>query len=111
MPKRSASSKYLFKLAGRITEKYGTQADFAYALKKSAAFVNFHVCGTTDFRAEEISQWCDLLEIRSDEIKDYFMPQWRPRADSIIPSGKAKARFDTTTGSIFCNAYAGGERR
>lgn len=111
MPKRSTSPKYLYKLAGRIKEKYGAHADFAFALKTSPTFVNNHVSGKVDFRAGEISQWCDMLEIRSDEIKDYFMPQWSPKADRIIPSGKARVRYDHATGSIVCNAFAGGERR
>ena len=107
MPKKPKRPKrYLSKLAGRIKEKYDTQGNFAFAINKSPTYVNSRLCLVTDITASEIAQWCDMLEIRSDEIRDYFMPDWVPKADRIVPSGKARARFDHTTGQIVCNAYA-----
>lgn len=105
MPKKLRSPDYLYKLAGRIKEKYGTQSDFAYAIKKTGCYVSYRLSRKTDFQSGEIRQWCDLLEIRSDEIKEYFMPEWKPKADRIVPSGKARARFDPVNGGIVCSAF------
>lgn len=106
MPKKTKRPEgYLLKLAGRIREKYGTQAEFAYAMKTSVTRINQRLCHKVDFQAKDISEWCDLLEIRSDEIKDYFMPEWRPKADRIVPSGKARAMLDSATGKVICNAF------
>lgn len=111
MPKRPSNPDYLYKLAGRIKEKYGTQGDFAYALKTTGCCISYRLSRRTDFTGSEIRKWCDLLEIRSDEIRDYFFPEWKPKADRIVPSGKARARYDALNGRIVCNAFAGAEGR
>lgn len=111
MPKKPSNPDYLYKLAGRIREKYGAQTDFAYAAKIPRTAVNYRLCRKTAFRTDEICLWCDLLEIRSDEIKEYFMPEWKPKADRIVPSGKARARYDPVNGRIICNAFVSEEGR
>lgn len=106
MPKKTKRPEgYFLKLAGRIKEKYGTQSEFAYAMKTSTTYVNTRLCQKVDFTAKDISRWCDLLGIRSDEINEYFMPEWRPKADRIVPSGKARAMLDSATGKVICNAF------
>jgi len=60
------------KLLGRITEKFGTQANFSKALGLSERSLSLKLNGKTGFKQADIVKACDLLEVPSDDIPEYF---------------------------------------
>lgn len=63
------------KLRGRIVEKYGSQAKFAEALGVTEQTVTGKLNGKTQFTIEDIVEWCNLLEIESEEVNVYFFAE------------------------------------
>lgn len=62
------------KLRGRIVEKYDSQRNFAKAVDLSDNSMSKKMTGKVEFSREDIRLWCDLLDIRQDEIGEYFFP-------------------------------------
>lgn len=60
------------KLRGRIIEKFGSNAKFAEHLEISIASLSSKLNGKTDFTASEIYKSCILLDIKNEEVFDYF---------------------------------------
>ena len=60
------------KLAGRITEKYCTQAKFAEAMNLSERTISLKLNGKIDWKQAEIKKACDLLGIGVTKIPAYF---------------------------------------
>ncbi len=60
------------KLLGRIKEKFRVQASFAAAMGISEHSLSSKLNNKTDFKQEEIIKACDLLEVKQDEIPNYF---------------------------------------
>lgn len=60
------------KLSGRIVEKYGTQMNFAEAIGLSERSVSLKLNSKIGWKQSEISKICKVLDIRTDEIPDYF---------------------------------------
>ena len=60
------------KLRGRIVEKYGTQEKFAEALGMTKQGISLKMTGKTAFSQNDINRWCELLEIKTEQIADYF---------------------------------------
>ena len=65
------------KLRGRIREKFGTQAQFAEAMR--AEGLNFSDCvcsqklnNQSEWTQDEITTACNLLDIPAEEIHLYF---------------------------------------
>lgn len=65
--------KYLYnKLRGRIIEKFGTQEKFAQNLGISKNSLSLKMNGKTSFSQEDVIKWCALLDIRTEDIGEYF---------------------------------------
>lgn len=62
------------KLKGRIVEKYDTQANFAKTVGLSANSMSNKMTGRIGFSKEDVVLWCQLLDIRRDEIGAFFYP-------------------------------------
>lgn len=62
----------LNKLKGRIIEKFGTQGNFAKAMKMSERTLSLKLDNQVDWKQSEIVKACELLEIPKEEIADYF---------------------------------------
>lgn len=60
------------KLRGRIVEKYGTQEKFAEAIGMTKQGISLKMTGKTSFSQNDINRWCELLDIRTEQISDYF---------------------------------------
>ncbi len=60
------------KLRGKIVEKFGTQDKFAEAAKITPGTLSQKLNGKSDFTRLEILKWCELLEIPTQDISDYF---------------------------------------
>lgn len=60
------------KLRGRIKEKFGTQENFATALKLSATALSQRLNNISKFTQDEIVLACQLLQIRDADAFDYF---------------------------------------
>lgn len=60
------------KLRGRIVEKYGTQAEFARTIGISRNSLSLKMTGKTGISQTDIIKWCQLLDIKADEIGQYF---------------------------------------
>lgn len=60
------------KLRARIKEKFGTEGNFAEALKTTPISVSRKFNGKTQFSSEDIRTWCNLLEISLEESGLYF---------------------------------------
>lgn len=60
------------KLKGRIIEKYNSQAAFAAALGTTEQTISRKMNAVTSFSTDDIKKWSELLEIKSNEIGDYF---------------------------------------
>lgn len=60
------------KLAGRITEKFGTQRAFSKAIGLSEHSVSMKMTGKISWKQKEITKACKSLELSDDEIADYF---------------------------------------
>ncbi len=60
------------KLRGRIVEKYGTQARYAEILGISQTAVSSKMNCKTGFDQADIRKWCELLDINTDDVGEYF---------------------------------------
>lgn len=60
------------KLRGRIIEKFKTQKEFAKAMKCSQRTLSLKLNGRIYFSQYEIAKILLLLELKEDEIQDYF---------------------------------------
>lgn len=60
------------KLLGRITEKYGTQAQFSGAMGMSERSLSLKLNSKVAFKQPEIAKACSLLEIVDADIPAYF---------------------------------------
>ena len=60
------------KLLGRITEKYGTQAQFSGAMGMSERSLSLKLNSKVAFKQPEITKACWLLEIVDADIPAYF---------------------------------------
>lgn len=60
------------KLLGRMTEKFGTQANFAQAMKLSERTISLKLNNKVPWKDEEISRAVELLDVDVLEIPSYF---------------------------------------
>jgi transcriptional regulator with XRE-family HTH domain len=60
------------KLFGLMVEKGYTQKHLAEALHKNECTLSAKFNNLSDFKASEISQICDLLEIPAEQMATYF---------------------------------------
>ena len=60
------------KLLGRITEKMGTQAEFARRMELSERTISLKLNGKVPFKQNEIVKASNLLEIDNSDIAAYF---------------------------------------
>ena len=60
------------KLLGRITEKAGTQANFAQQIDLSERSVSLKLNSKVAFKQDEIVRAARVLEIPNEEIGSYF---------------------------------------
>lgn len=60
------------RLAGRIVEKFTTQARFAEAMNLSERSVSFKLNGKIGWKQSEITKACDLLDLAASDIPAYF---------------------------------------
>lgn len=60
------------KLKGRIVERYGTQANFAYKLGISKNSMSKKLTCKTEFSQSDIKRWAELLGIEKGEYEEYF---------------------------------------
>lgn len=63
------------KLLGRITEKLGTQANFAQKMNLSERSISLKLNGKIAFKQGEILRACEALDIHNDEIGRYFFTE------------------------------------
>lgn len=63
------------KLLGRIVEVYGTQYEFAKALSISEHTLSIKLNNKVNFKQCEIAKACELLNINSAEISEYFFTE------------------------------------
>ncbi len=60
------------KLNGRITEKFGTQAEFAKAMKLSERSISLKLNNKVEWKQDEILRASKLLGFPQIEIPNYF---------------------------------------
>ena len=60
------------KLLGRITEKMGSQAEFARCMELSERTISLKLNGKVPFKQNEIVKASNLLEIDNSDIAAYF---------------------------------------
>lgn len=60
------------KLKGRITEVFGTQANFAEAVGISKNSVSKKLTGKTEFSQSDVERWAKLLHIDRCEYGEFF---------------------------------------
>ena len=60
------------KLLGRITEKCGTQTNFARKMGWSERTNSIKLNGLVDWKRADILRACEILEIGMEEIPTYF---------------------------------------
>lgn len=60
------------KLLGRITEKMGSQAEFARRMELSERTISLKMNGKVPFKQNEIVKASNLLEIDNSDIAAYF---------------------------------------
>lgn len=60
------------KLKGRITEKFGTQSNFAKAVKRTDTYVSMVLNGKTYLDQTEIEKWSAALDIECEMLGVYF---------------------------------------
>ncbi len=61
------------KLLGRITEKMGSQAEFARRMELSERTISLKLNGKVPFKQNEIVKASNLLEIDNSDIAAYFL--------------------------------------
>ena len=60
------------KLLGRITEKFGTQAEFANSMGISERSISLKLNNKVSWKDSEISKAVDILELNPKDIQSYF---------------------------------------
>lgn len=60
------------KLLGRISEKVGTQSNFASQMGLSERSISLKLNGKVGWKQSEISKACQVLEIQDADIPAYF---------------------------------------
>lgn len=60
------------KLRGRIVEKFGTFEQFANALGISRPTLSLKLGGRVDWSSEQIEKAIALLDLKKDDIGEYF---------------------------------------
>ena len=60
------------KLLGRITEKFGTQAEFANAMGVSERSISLKLNNKVSWKDNEISKAVEILEVNPKDIPAYF---------------------------------------
>lgn len=65
------SFKYA-KLSGRIKEKFKTQERFAEAMNMSPRSISLKLNNKREWKQNEIDKACELLEIPTSEIGEFF---------------------------------------
>lgn len=60
------------KLLGKITEKFGTQANFAEAMGMSERSISLKLNNRTSWKDSEISKAVEILGINPEDIPSYF---------------------------------------
>ena len=60
------------KIRGRIVEVFGSQRNFAKAIGKSEQTVNKKLNSASQFSLDDITEWCNALDIKQDEVGSYF---------------------------------------
>ena len=60
------------KLLGRITEKMGSQAEFARRMELSERTISLKLNGKVPFKQNELVKASNLLEIDNSDIAAYF---------------------------------------
>ncbi len=63
------------KLLGRIIEKHGTRKAFAAVMPMGESALSDRLTGKIPFKTAEISRAAELLDIRPEEIGEYFFTQ------------------------------------
>lgn len=63
------------KLLGRVTEKYGTQYNFAHAMKLSERSLSLKLNNKVRWKDTEIQKAVSLLGVPENEIAAYFFKQ------------------------------------
>jgi len=60
------------KLLGRITEKFGTQAEFANSMGVSERSISLKLNNKVSWKDSEISKAVDILGLNPKDIPSYF---------------------------------------
>ena len=63
------------KIRGRIVEKYGTISNFCKAINKNRTSISRKLNGKSELSRKNIALFCSALDIREDEVADYFFAQ------------------------------------
>lgn len=63
------------KLRGRIVEKYGSLSSFTKAVGISNTAMSKKMNCKAGISQNDVALWCELLDIRDDEIGAYFYAQ------------------------------------
>ena len=66
------------KLKGRMIEMYGSQRDFAKAIKRNDAYVSRYLNGNGKFTQSVMALWIEALDIALTDIGVYF---FTPKVD------------------------------
>lgn len=60
------------KLKGRIIEKYDSVTNFANAIKRNRSSISLILNGKAKMKREDIALFSSALDIKNEEIGDYF---------------------------------------
>lgn len=60
------------KLRGRIIEKFGSQEAFSKEIGLSSTSMSLKMTGQTGFSQSDIRLWSEHLDIKTEDIGDYF---------------------------------------
>ena len=60
------------KLRGKIYEKFESLADFSKTAKINKSVVSLILAGKRRIKLEDMKKFCEALDIKSEEIADYF---------------------------------------
>lgn len=70
-----AKTTTLGKLRGRIYEKYNSISDFADVVGKNKSTISMILNAKRKMTTEDIQVFCGALDIKKEEIADYFFDQ------------------------------------
>lgn len=63
------------RLRGRIVERFGSCERFAAAMGRSKVWLSVRLSNAVQWRAEEIREAAEILEIPVEEIPSFFLVQ------------------------------------